>query len=284
MKHTATQPLIFSLLGVCLAVAAATHAVAQTTPAKDAKDAKEAAAALVQPFVTVNGEVQVNARAEVLLREQLSRGTPDSAELRKGLREELINQALMAQQARKAGLDKEPLVQAQIDVARQTILAQMWQQKVVSELVIKDEELKAEYDRQVARMGNQEYQVRHLLVAEEATAKLLIDKIRAGAKLADLASEYSRDTATQGHGGLTEWNVPVNLHSALAEVLPKLEKGKVWPQPVRSAAGWHVLQLEDKRAYTPPTLEASKPQLTQIIARQTLASRLQALKAQAKLQ
>jgi peptidyl-prolyl cis-trans isomerase C len=220
----------------------------------------------------------------VLLREQLSRGAPDNAELRKGLREELINQALMAQQARKAALDKEPLVQAQIDLARQAILAQSWQQKVVSELVIKDEEFKAEYDRQVARLGNQEYLVRHLLVAEEATAKLLIDKIQAGAKLADLASEYSRDAATQGHGGLTEWNVAANLHSALAEVLPKLEKGKVWPQAVRSSAGWHVLQLEDKRAFTPPTLEASKPQLTQIIARQTLASRLQALRAQAKLQ
>jgi peptidyl-prolyl cis-trans isomerase C len=70
----------------------------------------------------------------------------------------------------------------------------------------------------------------------------------------------------------------------VAEVLPKLEKGKVWPQPVRSAGGWHVLQLEDKRAFTAPTLEAIKPQLMQIIARQTLESRVQALKAQAKVQ
>jgi peptidyl-prolyl cis-trans isomerase C len=112
----------------------------------------------------------------------------------------------------------------------------------------------------------------------------LIDKIQAGAKLADLASEYSRDAATQGRGGLTDWNVPVNLLPAVAEVLPKLEKGKVWPQPVRSAGGWHVLQLEDKRAFTAPTLEATKPQLMQIIARQALESRLQALRAQAKLQ
>jgi peptidyl-prolyl cis-trans isomerase C len=272
---------MFKLLGVCLAVAASTHVLAQTAPAKDAK---EAAAALALPFVTVNGEVQTNARAEMLLREQLSRGAPDGAELRKGVREELINQALMAQQARKAALDKEPLVQAQIDLARQSILAQAWQQKVLSEVVVKDEEIKAEYARQLARLGNQEFQLRHLLVAEEATAKLLIDKIQAGAKLADLAGEYSRDSATQGRGGLTDWNVPANLLPAVAEVLPKLEKGKVWPQPVRSAGGWHVLQLEDKRAFTAPTLEATKPQLMQIIARQALESRLQALRAQAKLQ
>jgi peptidyl-prolyl cis-trans isomerase C len=281
MTHLARSTWIFKLAIVGMAATASVNAVAQTAPAKDAK---EAATTLAQPFVTINGEAQSNARAEVLLREHLSRGTPDNAELRQGVREQLINQSVMAQQARKAGLDKEPLVQAQLDLARQAILAQIWQQKVLSEVVVKDEELKAEYDRQVARLGKQEYQVRHLLVAEEATAKLLIDKIQAGAKLADLANEYSRDPATQGRGGLTDWNVPANLQPAVAEVLPKLEKGKVWPQPVRSAGGWHVLQLEDKRAFTAPTLEASKPQLMQIIARQTLESRVQALKALAKVQ
>ena len=194
MKRTTRHLLMFKLLFVGLTAVISANVLAQTTPAKDAK---EAAATLAQPFVTINGEAQSNARAEVLLREHLSRGTPDSAELRQGVREQLINQAVMAQQARKAGLDKEPLVQAQLDLARQAILAQIWQQKTLSESVVKDEELKAEYERQVARLGNQEYQLRHLLVAEEATAKLLIDKIQAGAKLADLANEYSRDPATQ---------------------------------------------------------------------------------------
>jgi peptidyl-prolyl cis-trans isomerase C len=281
MKLNAQQTSIFHVTLIALATATSINVMAQTAPTKDAK---EAAATLAQPFVTVNGETQSNARAEVLLREQLSRGTPDSAELRQAVREQLINQAVMAQQARKAGFEKEPLVQAQLELARQAILAQIWQQKALSEVVVKDDEFKAEYDRQVARLGNQEYQLRHLLVAEEATAKLLIDKIQAGAKLADLAGEYSRDPATQGRGGLTDWNVPVNLQPSVAEVLPKLERGKVWPQPVRSAGGWHVLQLDDKRAFTAPTLEALKPQLMQVIARRALESRLQALKSQAKVQ
>jgi peptidyl-prolyl cis-trans isomerase C len=280
MKSSRHLPMIAKMTLACLALLT-NHAMAQTAPAKDAKDA---AATLAQPFVTVNGEAQPNARAEVLLREQISRGAQDNPELRKGVREELIAQAVMAQQARKLGMDKEPLVQAQIDLARQTILAQIWQQKVLSEVVVKDDEFKAEYDRQVARLGNQEYQLRHILVTEEATAKLLIEKVQAGAKLADLAAEYSRDAATQSRGGLTDWNVPANLLPAVAEVLPKLEKGKVWPQPLRSAGGWHVLQLEDKRAFTAPALEVIKPQLMQVIARRALESRVQALKSQAKVQ
>jgi hypothetical protein len=45
-----------------------------------------------------------------------------------------------------------------------------------------------------------------------------------------------------------------------------------------------VLQLEDKRAFTAPTPVAIKPQLMQVIARRALESRVQALKAQAKVQ
>ena len=64
--------------------------------------AQDASASLAKPYVTVNGQAQSNARAEVLLREQLARGAGDSAELRQAVREALINQALISQEARKA--------------------------------------------------------------------------------------------------------------------------------------------------------------------------------------
>ena len=256
---------------VCLAV----DAFSQSTgsPSKDLQTA------LAQPFVTVNGEAQSNARAEVLLREQLGRGVADSAELRKSVREHLINQAMMAQEARRNGLDKDPLVQAQMELAQQNILAQAWQQKVLSETVIKEDELRAEYAQQMARIGKQEYLVRHLLVAEEATAKLLIEKLQAGTKMADLAAEYSRDTSSKYHGGLTEWTNITNFLPPVAEAVAKLAKGKLEPLPVHSDAGWHVLLLEDQRAFTPPTLEAIKPQLVQIIAARSLEARAQVLKS-----
>jgi peptidyl-prolyl cis-trans isomerase C len=263
----------------CGAICLGTSAWAQAIGAN-----KEAQAALAQSFVTVNGEIQSNARAEVLLREQMGRGIADSADLRKGVREQLINQAVMAQQARLAGMEQDPLVLAQIELARQTILSLAWQQKVLSEVVVKPEDLKSEYDRQIIRLGKQEYLVRHLLVADESTAKLLIEKLQSGARMADVAGEYSRDASTQQRGGLTDWTVITNFFPSVAEVVAKLDKGKLWAQPVRSDAGWHVLQLEDKRAFTPPTFEALKPQLVQIIARGALEARAQTLKTQARVE
>ena len=241
-------------------------------------------AALAKPYVTVNGQAQPNAQAEILLREQIARGAPDSQELRDGVREALVNQALMEQEARKAGLDKELLVQAQIALAQKNILAQAWQQKVLGETPIKDEELKAEYDRQLARLGDKEYLVRHLLVNDEATAKLLVEKLQAGARMADLAKEYSRDAATQDKGGLTGWTSLANYLPPVAEAVAKLGKGKFAPQPVHSELGWHVMQLEDTRPFKAPTLEALKPQLTQIVARRVLEARLKTLNDGAKVQ
>ena len=286
MKSTAMNPPnLFPYLRSSIALCAVLL-IASGAQAKDNKKnvPENGQATLSQAYVTVNGETQSNARAEVLLREQLARGATDSPELRNGVREVLVNQAMMAQEARKVSLDKNPLVQAQIELAQQNILAVAWQQKVLSETRITDAEIKTEYDLQVARMGNLEYLVRHLLVADEATALQLTERIKGGAKMADLAAENSRDNETKARGGLTDWTVMSNFLPPVAETIAKLEKGKLSPQPVQTAQGWHVLQLEDKRSFTPPTLEASKVQIGNLLARQALEAKALTLKKQARVQ
>jgi peptidyl-prolyl cis-trans isomerase C len=241
----------------------------------------DAKAALSKPYVTVNGNIQSTALAEVLLREQLSRGIKDSQQLRDSVRDILIKQSLMEQEARKAGLDKEVLIQAQIELARQNILGQAWQQKLLSEHKINDDELKAEYDKQVARLGDKEYLIRQLLVSDESTAKLLIEKLQSGAKMSDLAKEYSIDPGTKNNGGLTDWTAQGNLLPQLAEVVKTLPKGKVAAHAIKSDAGWHVVQLDDVRPYKAPSFEDLKPQLTLIVARRYLDAQVKALQDKA---
>lgn len=277
MPTTPKRPSI-TVLALCAALLCASAAFAQETPS-----AQQNAQVLAQSFVTVNGEAQTNARAEVLLREQLARGVADSPELRAGVRDALVNQAIMAQEARKLGLDKDPLVQAQVELAQQNILGLAWQQSVLRETRISDEAVKAEYDSQMARLGNQEYQVRHILLADEATARKTLDRIKAGAKMADLAGELSRDNQTKNRGGLSDWTVQGNFLPPVAEAVAKLAKGKLAPQPVQTAQGWHVIQLEDKRAFTPPTLDAIKPQVLDILARRALEAKAVALKNAAQV-
>jgi peptidyl-prolyl cis-trans isomerase C len=278
IKVNKLQPTVMAL--ICIASMGVAHAAPPATPAAEA-DAK---ASLVQPFVTVNGVAQSNAKAELLLREQIARGAQLTPELRASVRDTLINIALMEQQARGAGLDKDPLAQAQIELAKQNVLSQAWQRKMMLESPSTDAQLQAEYELQIAQLGNKEFLVRQLLVNDESVAKLLIEKLQAGSQIADLAKEYSRDASTQNRGGLLDWALPFNFLPPLANVVPKLDKGKFTPQAVRSQLGWHILQVEDTRPFKTPSFEELKPQLVQILARRKIDARLKTLRDTAKLQ
>jgi peptidyl-prolyl cis-trans isomerase C len=239
---------------------------------------------LAQAYVTVNGTAIPNAHAEVLLREQLARGAADSAELRAAVRETLISQTLMVQQASKLGLDANPLVQAQSALAQKNVLSQAWQQSVLGDIRIEDEDIRAEYARQVTSLGDKDYLIRHVLLKEEPTAKLLIDKINAGSKLADLARDYSQDPSTRERGGLADWTNAANLLPALADAVKLLTKGQFTSQPIKTDSGWHVVQLEEVRANKPLALEEVKPQIAQILARRKLDEQIKALRDKAQVQ
>ncbi len=240
--------------------------------------------ALSRAFVTVNGEPQSLARAEVLLREQLSRGAPNSPQIQAAVREALITQALMAQAAIKEGLDKLPLVQAQMELARQSVLTQAWQQQTVQSKEISDEDLRIEYERQVKLLGPKQYRLRHILVNEEDTAKLLLERLRSGGKLADLAAEYSRDEVTRGSGGLTDWMAQGEMQPALLKAVETLKSGQLAPAAVRGPAGWHVVALEEERAFTPPARDTLRPQLLRAIAQQRVQAAIEQLRQSAKVE
>jgi peptidyl-prolyl cis-trans isomerase C len=245
--------------------------------------ATDVSATLEQPFVTVNGETQSNARAEVLLREQIVRGVKDSSELRAAVRQGLINQAVMAQAARNANLDKNPLIQARVELARQDILAQAWQQILIADRSFKEDEIRAEYDRQLASLGDKDYQIRHLLLKDEATARLLLDKIKAGSKIVDLAAEFSLDGATRERGGLADWANSSALLAPLADTIKPLTKGQMATNPVKTDSGWHVLQLEDIRTSQTLNYDQARPQMLNLLSRRLIDEQLQAIVKQAKV-
>lgn len=242
------------------------------------------AQSLSAPLVTVNGEVQTTWMAELLLRDQVARGVANTPELQGGVRETLIQRSLMAQEAVKAGLDNQANVKAQLALARQNVLAQAWQQQFVQGLQFQDSDLQAEYQRQIRLLGPKEYRVRHLLVQEEATAKLLLEKVRAGDKVAALAAEYSRDETTKSKGGLTEWTPQGQLLPSILKTIESLQPGQWAPSPVVSPVGWHVVQLEQVRAYVPPEMDKVKPQLVQALVEQRLQERLRQLRGSAKVE
>jgi peptidyl-prolyl cis-trans isomerase C len=244
----------------------------------------QAAASQTTGTITVNGEAQPARYAELLLNDQLARGATDSPTLRAQVRETVINQALMAQAASKAKLESQPDVRAQLALARQSALAQAWQQQALRGVRITDADLAAEYQRQVQALGSEEVRLRHVLVPDEQQAGQVLAQLAGGAAFEALAAEVSRDNSTRERGGLSDWVAVGSLAPGVAQAVQALSLGQLAATPIETPSGWQVLKLEARRSLSPPPLEAVGAQLRRTLEQRALQARLQTLRGSARVE
>ena len=233
-------------------------------------------------FVTVNGSAVSQNLADTFLAEQKAQGAPDSPELKNAVREELIRRELLLQEAKKAGLDKRADVATQADAARQAIFIRAYVQEFLKKNPISDAQLKTEYDKIKAQLGNTEYKARHILVQNEADAKAIIDNLKKGAKFEELAKQ-SIDPGSKDNGGDLGWASAGNFVKPFSDALVGLSKGKYTEAPVKTDFGYHVILLEDSRPLNVPPFEEIKPRLLQQAQTQQIGKMVDGLRAKAKI-
>jgi peptidyl-prolyl cis-trans isomerase C len=246
-------------------------------PAK-AKDAPAAAAAAT----TSGGKALYNqGQFDLLLKERLAQGAQDSPDLRNSIREELNTRELLAREARKQGMDKTPDMKTQMDLAGQTVLVRAYVADWVAKHPVPEADLKAEYDKIKAQIGDKEYKVRHILVEKEDEAKDVIAELQKGGKFEDLAKARSKDPGSKDRGGDLDWNAPTNFVKPFGDAMKATPKGKFTPQAVQTQFGWHVILVEDVRDAKVPSFDEVKPQLQQRLQAQWLDKYFKELRSKA---
>ncbi len=237
-----------------------------------------------QPSIaTVNQQPVGEDAFALMLKEQLVRGASDTPQLRQALRNELIVQTVLSQQALSQRLDKEAEAKTLLEAVRRNALAQLWQQDWLKKHPVKKEALEEEYKDVVTRLGPDEYLLRHVLLKDETAAKLVIDKAKAGASLESLAQEYSSDEGSKTRGGLLEWSSPALMAPGLGDGIKGQTVNQLLDRPVQSSVGWHVIRIEGKRALGVPTFEQLQPQLLRAVVQRELTKAVQTLVNQAKI-
>ena len=231
---------------------------------------------------TVNGQPISQGVYDAFIAEQKAQGAPDSPELKNAVKEELIRREILAQEAKKKGLDKKADIQGQIELAKQAVLIRAFLSDHVRAHPISDAQLKSEYEAIKANFGNTEYKARHVLVEKEDDAKAIIAKLDKGEKFSELAKQ-SKDPGSKDKGGELGWSAPNAYVKPFAEALTKLKKGEYTKAPVKSDFGYHVIQLDDSRPLTPPTFEQLKPQLQQRAGNQQVETLVNELRSKAKV-
>lgn len=231
----------------------------------------------------VNGVSIPQSRIDLRAKIAASQGQPDSPDLRKALREDMINLEVMSQEAVKLGLNKDNEVVQQLELARQSVLAGAFVQNYAKNHPISESQLKQEYDNLKSKLGEKEYNVRHILVDTEAEAKDIIAQLDKKAKFEKLA-EKSKDAGSAERGGSLDWAVPNNFVQPFADAMVKLKKGEYTKTAVQSQYGWHVIKLDDVRDLKAPPFEEVKPQLQQRLHQQAVQKEIAELRAKAKIE
>lgn len=233
--------------------------------------------------VTVNGVAVSSAQAELLRQERMARGQPADTLNEQAIREMLVTIESLAQEAVKQGIDKRPQVVAATELSRKDILGRALIDDYLKSHPLKEEELKAEYDKIKAGAGSKEYHPRHILVPTEAEAKDILAKLKK-AKFEDLAKKYSKDGGSAKNGGDLGWQSPANLVPEFSNAMMKLKKGETASAPVKSQFGWHIIKMDDVRDLKFPDYEQIKPRIAAQMQQGQIRQFLNDLRAKAKVE
>jgi peptidyl-prolyl cis-trans isomerase C len=246
--------------------------------------ATPAVAAQSTAAATVNGTSIPQYRYDAAIKARVAQGQKDTPEMRKGIRDALINQEVVAQEAIKRGLHKQPLVAARIELDRQTALVNAYFEDYLRKNPITDEMLRKEYERIKPTLPAREYKIRHILVEKEDDAKNIIAQIKKGGSFEKLATEHSTDPGSKARGGDLDWSPAERYVKPFAEAVTRLKKGAMTDAPVQTEFGFHVIRVDDERATKVPPFEEAKQQLHQLIQNQMVQKAISDLRGKAKVE
>lgn len=176
------------------------------------------------------------------------------------IREELIDQRLLAIEARSRGLHQSEEARRRMAQARERILSNVLVDEVLEETVT-DEATRRLYDQQVQLMTlGDEVRARHILVDTQEEADAAMALLREGTDFAALALRISQDRATRLDGGDLGYFIREGIAEPYGEIAFGLEAGEVSP-PFQTPFGWSILKVEDRRRQPPPSFEVLRPRL-----------------------
>lgn len=181
--------------------------------------------------------------------------TPDG---RKKILDEVVAFTLLAEAAKKEGLDKDPAIKTRLDYAQTEYLAREYSRRELAKSPqLTEQELEAFYKEHISEFKPpEEIQARHILVKTESEANKVLEQAKSGKDFAELAKKHSIDPAGQRGGKLElqdgrDWLPRGTFEKSFEHVVFKIPKGEIGG-PVKTQFGWHIIKVEDRRA--PETL------------------------------
>ena len=197
--------------------------------------------------------------------------------------DEVVDQRLLAAEAVKRKLDKDPVAQRRIAAARDRVLGDMLVESVVADAV-NDNAVRGLYQEQLKlAKRSDEIKGRQIVVATAAEGEAVKKLLASGASFEQLAMERSTDAATRFNGGDLGWFTIDVMPEAYDAALKTARPGQV-VGPFAVDGGFALVKVEDRRLEQPITLEAARPQIVRFLTYDQIRDLLEKLRGRSKVE
>ncbi|UFN49691.1 peptidylprolyl isomerase [Roseomonas sp. OT10] len=277
-------PLAALSIGL-LAQPAAAQAPAAAPPASGARTPGSSQAVPDPVVARVNGQEirfsELREAAEQLPEEV--RGAPPPV-LYPLILDQLIAQKALVAAARAEKLDQDPEVRRRVARAEEQEMQQALLRREVTP-ALTEEALRRRFEATAAsRQGEEEVHARHILVANEADARAILEEVkRPGVDFAEVARRRSSGPGAQQGGDLGFFKKG-DMVPEFAEAAFALQAGQISDAPVRTNFGWHVIKVEERRKAPAPTFEESREQLRQAAFEEAVNAAVERYRAAAQVE
>ena len=162
---------------------------------------------------------------------------------------------------------------------------------VAPQVHVSDADIKAYFDKNHAVFDKPaQVKARHILVADEATAKTVLAKVKASptdATWLALAKQYSTDPSSKDKGGDLGYFGRGQMVPQFQDAAFGAKVGQI-VGPVKSPFGYHIIQVTDKKPPTIASLASTHDQIKQTLTQQQMQQQqplfLQQLRSAAKIE
>ncbi len=196
--------------------------------------------------------------------------------------DQVIDQKLLAAEASRQGLDRDPTVRRRLQAAHDKLLGDVLVEGVVDKAV-NDNAVRALYDEQ-QRLAHtaEEFHARQIITPTAAEADALRKLVAAGASFDALAMQHSTDAATRFNGGDLGYFTLDAMPEAYGAALKSAKIGDT-VGPFRVDSGFAIVHVEDRRPEKPISLEEARPQIVRFLTYDEIRTLLNRLRAGAKV-
>ena len=232
--------------------------------------------------ITVNGK-PIKKNYDLIIKDLESRGQKIDINRNNMIIDRLIAMELVNQEAERTGLNKNASYLLKEEMAKKEILYRAFIENYLQKNPITEADIKNAYEQYKKDLGTQEFNAKHILVANEQEAKDIIAELNKGGNFTKIAKDKSKDPGSKDKGGDMGWIQTNMVVKPFAEALTNLKKGSISAIPVQTQYGWHVIKLEDTRPLQTPEFDKVKESLAQSLQEKELGKLMFNLKAKAKI-